>query len=159
MKTRKHISAGTIIFRTIHSKRPSDAKAMAGREYLLLYYLSYYWDLPKGTVEEGETMEETATREAKEETGLDVNIIDGFKEKIKYFYRETRAKNPKQNGQLVFKQVIFFIAEATSNKVKISDEHSDFIWLPFEKAITILKYKTAKEILTKAEEFLVELKI
>lgn len=158
MKTRKHISAGTVIFR-INKLAPKDEK----REYLLLYYLNNYWDLPKGTIEEGETLQETAKREAKEETGLQVEIIDGFKEKISYFYKEIYTpkefrdkKGSPKIPRLVFKKVIFFVAKALTEKVKISDEHSDHIWLPYKKALSILKYKTAKEILTKADSFLKE---
>ena len=64
---RKEKSAGAIVFR-IENTKP---------KYLLLHYPSSanakkeYWDLPKGHVEEGETEEETARREVKEETGLE----------------------------------------------------------------------------------------
>lgn len=139
---RRHLSAGTIIF---NSEKP--------RKYLLLYYRGNYWDFAKGTAEKDESLKETATREAKEETGLDVEIIDGLKEKIKYFFKEPDPVNPK-NKNLVFKEVIFFAAKSKTGKVKISDEHSDYIWLPYKEALEKLKYNTAKEILRKAEGFL-----
>jgi 8-oxo-dGTP pyrophosphatase MutT (NUDIX family) len=166
MKARVHISAGTIIFRLNKAEKPTDATALrhsdisqprkivTAREYLLLLYPGGYWDFPKGTAEKGEQIKETALREAKEETGLDVEIIDGFEEKIRYFFRESPSANSGQATQLVFKQVIFFVAKSKSEKVKISDEHSDYIWLPFKKAIELLKHKTAKEILMKTERFL-----
>lgn len=34
------------------------------------------WGIPKGLVEDGETLEQTAIREVAEETGLDANIVD-----------------------------------------------------------------------------------
>ena len=72
-------SAGVVIF---HKGKE--------RQYLLLNYTenprseSKHWDFTKGRVEEGEELQETAVREAKEETGLDVKIIPGFIEKINY---------------------------------------------------------------------------
>ena len=41
-----------------------------------------YWSFPKGHIEDGENEHQTAIREIKEETGLDVTIFNGFREKI-----------------------------------------------------------------------------
>lgn len=114
-------------------------------EYLLLHYPSRHWDFPKGHVEKGEKEEETAIREAKEETGLDVRILPGFREKISYFY--------KKEG-LVGKDVIFFLAEAENKEVKLSAEHQGFKWLPFEEAKKQLTFENARKVLEKANEFL-----
>ena len=43
-----------------------------------------YWSFPKGHVEKGETEQQTAIREIKEETGLDVEIVDSFREVSDY---------------------------------------------------------------------------
>jgi len=135
-------SAGAIIF-----KREKEIK------YLLLNYPSSakspkeYWDLPKGHIEKGEKLEETAKREIEEETGLkEVEFIPGFKETIKYFF--------KFKEKTIFKIVVFFLAKTKNKKVKISSEHLDFKWLPYEKAINQLSFKNAKEILKKANDFL-----
>ncbi len=137
-------SAGTIIYR----------KEEGRIYYLLLHYSSIshrakrnYWDFPKGHVEKGEKAEETAKREAKEETGLkDVRIAKGFKELVKYFFR-FENKN-------ILKFVVFYLAETKTKDVKISDEHTGFKWLPYKKALEQLKFKNAKEILKKANDFL-----
>ena len=118
-------------------------------EYLLLHYPSGHWDFVKGNVEKDETEKETAVREAKEETGLNVKIISGFKEKISYFYRA---------GELINKEVIFFLAEADSKSVKLSFEHKGFKWLPFEGACGQITYENSKQVLKKADTFLKSVK-
>ena len=115
--------------------------------YLLLYKLKY-WGFAKGDIEEGESDEQTALREAKEETGLKIKIIPGFKDKIKYFYR--------WEGELINEETTLFVAEAADKNVKLSHEHSDFKWLSFEEALKLMKYKNQKELLGKAHEFILE---
>ena len=133
----KEKSAGAVIFKP--GKR--------GNKYLLLHYEAGYWDLPKGHVEKNESEEETARREVKEETGIEnIAILRGFKEKIHYFYRF--------EGKLLSKDVVFFLARADQENVKISFEHIGFEWLPYKKALERLTYKTAKDILKKVNEFL-----
>jgi bis(5'-nucleosidyl)-tetraphosphatase len=130
-------SAGAVVFR----------KAEGKIYYLLLQYEAGHWDFPKGNIEKGEKMEETAKREIGEETGIkDVKFIDGFKEWIKYFFRA--------GGENIFKIVTFLLAETKETEVKISWEHTGFRWLPYKEALEQLTFKNAKEILKKANEFL-----
>lgn len=117
-------------------------------EYLLLHYPSGHWDFPKGHVEEVEEEEDTARRETKEETGLDINIIPGFRKRISYFYR---------HKDLIVKDVIFFLAESKIKEVKLSFEHKRFKWLPFEEAMKLITYQNSKNVLEKANEFLAKL--
>ena len=121
------------------AKRPrSRVNTLRGRDY---------WDLPKGHIEKGEKELDTVKREVEEETGLkDIKIVEGFKEWIKYFFRHKE--------KTIFKIVIFYLAEAKSGKVKISEEHIGYKWLPFEKAIKQLTFKNARDILRKANNFL-----
>ncbi len=116
-------------------------------EYLLLHYPSGHWDFPKGHVEEGEEEEDTARRETKEETGLDVDIIPGFRKRISYFYK---------HKELIVKDVIFFLAESRIKEVKLSFEHKGFKWLPFGDAMKLITYKNSKDVLEKANGFLKE---
>ena len=139
-------SAGAIIFRRENNKLL----------FLLLHYPATshridkeYWDLPKGHVEKGETLEDTVKREVKEETGLlNIEILADFKETIKYFFQ--------WEGKNILKFVTFFLAETKTKEVKISDEHVGFIWLPYEEAQEKLTFKNAKQILQKANNYLLE---
>lgn len=130
-------SAGAVIFR----------KENNVLFYLLLHYEGGHWDFPKGNVEENESERDTMSREVMEETGIkDTTIMDDFKENIRYFYR--------RSGQLVSKQVIFYIAETETKDVRISHEHKGFVWLPLDKALKQLTFKNAKKLLTRADEFI-----
>jgi len=119
------------------------------REFLIISNEKERWDFPKGHIEEGETPEQTAVREVKEETGLDIEFIDGFKEKISFFF--------KKDKELVKKDVIFFLAKAKSKKVTLSFEHIDYKWLNFEEALNKLTFKDSKNLLIKANQFLTNL--
>jgi len=118
----------------------------AKREYLLLHYGAGHWDFIKGHVEKGEGEAATAEREAREEAGIDIKIIPGFRQSIRYFFR--------QEGRLINKEVIFFIAEAKTKKVQISHEHVGFEWLAFDDAMDKLTFKNAKDVLKNADKFL-----
>lgn len=144
-------SAGAVVF------RKQDNKIY----YLLLHYESGHWDFPKGNIEEGEKEEETVKREVKEETGIeDIKIIQGFKEWIKYFYRKTYnlEKEEKKKAPWVFKIVTFYLAETKTKEVKISFEHLGYQWLFYKEAFEKVTYKNAKEILKKANDFLISKK-
>jgi len=136
-------SAGAIIFRRDNNEV----------YYLLLHYPSSakapreYWDLPKGHIEKGEKMEDTAKREVEEETGLkEIEFLKGFKETIKYFFK-WKEKN-------ILKFVTFYLAEAKTKDIKVSFEHLGFEWLPYEEALKQLTFKNARDILQKANDFL-----
>ena len=130
-------SAGIVFFRKIEDRI----------EFLLLHYPSGHWDLVKGHIENNETAKEAAKRESKEETGItDVKFIDGFEEEIEYYF--------KYDNQDIHKKVIFFLSEAKQDRITLSDEHLDFIWLNFENATKKITFDTAKQIVKKANDLL-----
>lgn len=132
-------SAGAIVFRRENKKI----------YYLLLHYQWGHWDFPKGNIEKGEKLEDTAQREVKEETGIkDLKFISGFKEWFKYFY--------KFKGENIFKIVTFFLAETKTKEIKISFEHIGSKWLPYKEAMGQLTFQSAKNVLKKASQFLMK---
>ena len=138
---KKEFSAGIIVYVT---QLINDVPT---RLYLLLQYHGGYWDLAKGKLEQGETNEQAALRELKEETGLDARLKKGFEQALYYKFRDPQ-------GQLVDKKVTYFTGEASSQEVILSREHKGYCWLPFEKALKELSYLNARNLLIAADKFL-----
>ena len=88
------------------------------RRYLLLAYPHGHWDLPKGKIESGESKEQAALRELKEETGLYATIIDGFIQEITYLFYE--------GDERIKKTVSFFVGQSDSDTIILSHEHIRF---------------------------------
>ncbi len=132
-------SCGVIVYRS----------NSAGREYLLLHYPGGHWDFPKGHVEKIDNSEQaTALRELQEETGIvEVIFTDGYREPMYYEFN-------RGNKERVKKVVVYFLAKTEEMEVKISFEHQNFQWLPYDQALETLTYENAKDLLRKAEKHL-----
>lgn len=128
-------SSGAVLF----------SETSSGRIFLLLNYPSGHWDFVKGNIENGETPRQTVIREIKEETcNVDVEFVNGFEDKIEYHYR--------RDGNIVHKEVVFFLAKTKTTDVKISHEHLGFVWLSFNDALKKLTYKNAQNVLKKVKK-------
>ncbi len=103
-----------------------------------------WWEFPKGVEEKGEAELDTLKREIKEETNLeDIEVIKKIGE-AKYWFRDYETKEP------IRKVVEYYLVKRKSGEVKISWEHSDYRWVTFEEALSLLKFKSHKELLMKA---------
>ncbi len=100
-----------------------------------------YWSFPKGHIEIGETEEETAAREIKEETSLDVEIKEGFREVSEYC----------PFGK-IHKKVVFFLAQAFTDVVNVQEEEiAEYIWVDLQQARKMCSYDNDLRIISKAE--------
>ena len=130
-------SAGIVLLRNDSGKN----------EFLLLNYPQGHWDFVKGKVEKNETPHETAIRETKEETGItNIEFIDGFEESVEYNFRFKKED--------IHKKVIFFLAKTDEKNIKLSHEHNDYLWLEYNDALKKTTFENAKNVLSKASEFL-----
>ncbi len=112
--------------------------------FLIEHMALGHTSIPKGHVEEGETEEETAAREIKEETNLDVKLDTRFRHTISY--------HPHPN---VSKDVVFFLAEAASDTLINQEcEVSALEWLPYEAAYNAMTYDTDRETLEAAKSYM-----
>jgi len=103
------------------------------------------WFLPKGLIEPGETVEETALREVKEETGLEGEIVEKLG---KISYNFIRDKH-------YFKTVHFYLLRHIGGSVRNHDSEADRAkWFPISAALLLLTYRLEKNILEKAGELL-----
>lgn len=132
-------SCGAIVYRKYHGNT----------EILLVRHLkSGHWSFPKGHMEAGESEEDTARREIKEETGLDVLLDTGFRETVNY--------SPKKNTK---KTVVYFVGMVASYElVPQQDEISELRWLEIEQAGNVLTYENDKLLANKAKAFIALMK-
>ena len=100
------------------------------------------WGLPKGTPEHGETLEQTASREVTEETGLQGKLQDKIGEIHYWFTRE---------GIRYSKTVHFYLFSPEGGSIEQHDPEFDFVvWYPSEEALKKLTYKDEIEIVKQA---------
>ena len=117
-------------------------------EVLLIHHNAGHWDFPKGHVEHGETEVQTAIREVKEETNIDVEVNEK--------YRYVTQYSPKEG---VIKEVVYFLAgNISNNKEAQLEEVSEVNWFQIEAALEQITYETSKEILIKLKKDLEEKK-
>jgi 8-oxo-dGTP pyrophosphatase MutT (NUDIX family) len=98
--------------------------------------------LPKGGMNRGETPEEAAGREVREETGVTVAVKEPLGD-VEYWYR--------RGGRRVFKTVHFYLCEFLSGSTDDHDhEVDDARWIPLEEARTALTYPGERELIERA---------
>lgn len=106
---------------------------------LLIKQVTGNWGFPKGHVEKDETEYETALREVKEETNLDVKIINNKRYTMNYL---------TERGS--YKQVVLFVANEIGGNIKRQEEEIDDIkWLSYKDALETVDFQNTKDILKK----------
>lgn len=104
------------------------------------------WALPKGTPQEGETVEQVALREVQEETGLQVRLIS-YVGSISYSFRREQIR--------YHKQVRHFLFEAIGGDMALHDHEYDLVaWFSLPEAGRLLTYQNEITILYQAENVL-----
>ena len=103
------------------------------------------FNLPKGTPDIGETTQETALREVREETGLEVKSIR-YIDSIEYWV----ANHPDYQGQRLRKQVYYYLMEPTGGDFSRHDDEFDTVeWVESSMIPDILTHKNEVEIVQK----------
>ncbi|MCH5314687.1 MAG: NUDIX domain-containing protein [Eubacterium sp.] len=107
---------------------------------------SVNWGFPKGHREEDETKVQTAEREVFEETGIKIQLHDGFERSSAYTANHT-----------VKKLVTFFVGFSQDDNVTLqAEELCDYVWLPFDEAKHTLTFNNDKKVLSNAWHFLID---
>jgi 8-oxo-dGTP pyrophosphatase MutT (NUDIX family) len=102
------------------------------------------WALPKGTPEANETLEQTALREVREETGVEVEV-DCLVGEIKYWFSRP------QEGVRYYKTVRHYLLRPIGGDPSQHDHEFDEVrWLPVNEALGLLTYPNEVRILNMA---------
>ena len=131
---KREFSAGGVLVRRFQG-RPF-AAAVAPRAGVLA--------LPKGHPDGDETMQEAATREVREETGLEGELVEKLDD-VRYWY--TRG------GERVLKLVSFYLFRYRSGRIADHDDEIEHVeWVPLAELPERLSYRGEQEIARKALE-------
>ena len=133
-RTEQELSAGGVVVRDgeviviVPTRRGAQGQRVLG--------------LPKGHIDPGETAEQAALREVREEAGIDAELVAPLGD-VRYFYQ--------RGGRRIFKRVRFFLFAYRSGS---PDDHDDEVeearWMPLEEATRALSYAGEREMAERA---------
>jgi 8-oxo-dGTP pyrophosphatase MutT (NUDIX family) len=129
---KREFSAGGLVLRT----------GAGGREVAVVHPRKGVTALPKGHPEAGETLEQAAAREVREEAGLEADPVEKLGA-VEYWYT--------LHGERVRKSVTFFLFEYRSGDTA---DHDDEVvgagWIPLAEAPRLLSYRGERGMAEKA---------
>ena len=138
---KREFSAGGVLVRRLRGRWVFAAIRPAGKKPGL-------WALPKGQIDESERPEETAVREAAEETGAHGRVVEKLGD-VRYVYT--------WDGERIFKVVSFYLLRYSRGGLgelpaETAHEVDEVRWLPLEDAPRLLAYGGEREMAAKAVE-------
>jgi 8-oxo-dGTP pyrophosphatase MutT (NUDIX family) len=131
-KAVREYTAGGVVWRRVGE----------GFEILMIQDRMGRWTIPKGHVEEGESLEQTALREVAEETGLTEFRLGEKLDKLHFFYRK--------EGKLIFMTTHVYLMEAIGDTDAVVAEDSEGIvdakWFGSDEALGLIEYRDTERL-------------
>lgn len=142
--TQDQVSAGGVAYRMV------DGRAEIA---IILTHPEHRWQLPKGMIDPGESFEQAARREVREEAGIETELIEPIARTEYWFVAERDGKRNRFH-----KHVHWFLMKYTSGDVADHDhEVTEARWADVDEAMEILVFKNEREVVLKAVEAIKQL--
>ena len=135
--TKEQVSAGGVVYRRA-----------GGRVEVALISVgeNNRWQLPKGLVGRGETPEQAALREVREETGLEAEVVAPL-ETVEYWYFSKGGAARVRFHKFVHFYLMRFVAgDVAEHDAEVNEAR----WVPFEEALGMLAFKGERRVLEQA---------
>lgn len=130
-------SCGAVVFTRINSQV----------KYVIIESKGGIFGFPKGHMERDESERETALREVYEETGLKVELIDGFLTEDNHTFMV--------GSEIRMKHIVYFLGEYDGQSFVAQEAELNGIYLlDYLEAIGMLQFESSKRILTEANSFI-----
>ena len=111
--------------------------------YLIIKQINNDIGFPKGRMNIDENEIETAIRELKEETNIEVKLNNEFRTQIEY-----KISN-------ALKTVVYFLGEVINEDIIIQEQEvKEAYFLPYNDALNVISYNDTKDVLIKIEKYL-----
>ena len=141
LPVREQISAGGVVFRRDSERIDIVIVAVGGNSR---------WQLPKGLVEKDERPEIAAVREAREEGGIDSEVVEHI-ETVEYWYAGL------DGGERVrfHKRVHFYLLRYLSGDTSNHDwEVNEARWVPVDDAASQLAFDNERRVVDRAKQLI-----
>jgi 8-oxo-dGTP pyrophosphatase MutT (NUDIX family) len=106
------------------------------------------WQLPKGLVDKGESPDEAALREVREEAGITARI-EKLIDKVEYWYQSKRGSERIRYHKFVYFYLMWYESGDVSNH---DNEVNEARWVAVNEAIPLLAFRSERAIVERAAE-------
>lgn len=137
---------------TLQQTSAGGAAFRDGRVVIVSVNPSRRWQLPKGLIDKGESAEQAAVREVREEAGIDTRVVAPI-ETIEFWYFSGSGSERVRYHKFVH----FFLLEYLHGSVADHDhEIAEAIWVTPEQAIQMLAFDSERGVVEKARSMMKE---
>jgi 8-oxo-dGTP diphosphatase len=137
--TKEQVSAGGVVYRR-RGRRTEVALISVGEERR--------WQLPKGLVGRGESPEEAALREVREETGLECEIVAPLEAVEYWYFSKGGARRVRFHKRVHFYLMRYLSGETDGHDQEVNEAR----WVKVEEAAGMLAFKGERKALEEALE-------